>query len=111
MSILRAFRAPNLINAPQQYETRHHDQVYRELRVYFNTVDNGFSNLFGPICLGRLVATTCRFRMDRFLIQLIRPTAIPRVRTLSASAVQTLAKAFLFKIGQSRLLEASPLRL
>ncbi len=48
MSILRSSRAPNLINAPQQYETRHHDQVYRELRVYFNTLDNGLSALFGP---------------------------------------------------------------
>ncbi len=48
MPILKASRAPNLINAPQAYETRHHDQIYRELRVYFNTVDNGLSNLFGP---------------------------------------------------------------
>lgn len=48
MSILRPTRAPNLINAPQQYEARHHDQLYRELRVYFNTLDNVTSALFGP---------------------------------------------------------------
>jgi len=48
MSILRATRAPNLINAPQQYESRHHDQIYRELRVYFNVLDNATSALFGP---------------------------------------------------------------
>lgn len=48
MPILRTSKAPNLINAPQQYDARHHDQTYRELRVYFNTIDNGLSNLFGP---------------------------------------------------------------
>lgn len=48
MPILRTSKAPNLINAPQQYEARHHDQLYRELRLYFNTIDNGLSNLFGP---------------------------------------------------------------
>lgn len=48
MPILRTSKAPNLINAPQQYEARHHDQIYRELRVYFNAIDNGLSNLFGP---------------------------------------------------------------
>ena len=47
MPILRTSKAPNLINAPQQYEARHHDQIYRELRLYFNTIDNGLSNLFG----------------------------------------------------------------
>jgi hypothetical protein len=48
MGILRATKAPNLINAPQNYEARHHDQIYRELRVYFNTLDNVTSALFGP---------------------------------------------------------------
>jgi len=48
MAILRATRAPNLINAPQVYEVRHHDQIYRELRVYFNALDNATSALFGP---------------------------------------------------------------
>lgn len=48
MAILRTSKAPNLINAPQQYEARYHDQLNRELRVYFNTIDNGLSNLFGP---------------------------------------------------------------
>jgi len=48
MPILKASRAPNLINAPQAYEAMYHDQLNRELRVYFNTVDNGLSNLFGP---------------------------------------------------------------
>lgn len=48
MSILRAFRAPNLINAPQSYVAQYHDQLNRELRVYFNTIDNGLASLFGP---------------------------------------------------------------
>lgn len=48
MAILRATKAPNLINAPQEYEVRHHDQIYRELRVYFNALDNATSALFGP---------------------------------------------------------------
>ena len=49
MAILRATKAPNLINAPQAYEVRHHDQIYRELRVYFNALDNATSALFGPL--------------------------------------------------------------
>lgn len=48
MPILRTSKAPNLINAPQEYLARYHDQLNRELRVYFNTIDNGLSNLFGP---------------------------------------------------------------
>jgi hypothetical protein len=48
MAILRATKAPNLINAPQVYEVRHHDQIYRELRVYFNALDNATAALFGP---------------------------------------------------------------
>lgn len=49
MTILRATKAPNLINAPQAYEARHHDQIYRELRVYFNALDNATSALFGSL--------------------------------------------------------------
>lgn len=48
MPILRATKAPNLINAPQEYLARHHDQIYRELRVYFNALDNATSALFRP---------------------------------------------------------------
>jgi hypothetical protein len=48
MTILRATKAPNLINAPQQYTPQHHDQTYRELRVYFNVLDNATAALFGP---------------------------------------------------------------
>lgn len=48
MPILRTSKAPNLINAPQEYLARYHDQLNRDLRVYFNTIDNGLSNLFGP---------------------------------------------------------------
>ena len=48
MPILRGTKAPNLINAPQEYLARHHDQIYRELRVYFNALDNATSALFGP---------------------------------------------------------------
>jgi len=49
MPILRASRAPNLTNAPQQYVAEHLNQLYRELRTYFNTIDNGFSALYGPL--------------------------------------------------------------
>jgi hypothetical protein len=48
MAVLRATKAPNLINAPQQYLAQHHDQTYRELRLYFNTLDNALQALFGP---------------------------------------------------------------
>jgi hypothetical protein len=48
MAILRAARAPNLTNAPQQYSAEHLNQLYRELRTYFNTLDNGLSAIFGP---------------------------------------------------------------
>ena len=47
MSTLRATKAPNLINAPRVYEARYYDQTYRELRTYFNTLDNATSALFG----------------------------------------------------------------
>lgn len=46
---IRPSKAPNLINAPQVYEARHHDQTYRELRIYFNTLDNAASTLFGTL--------------------------------------------------------------
>jgi hypothetical protein len=49
MPILRASRAPNLTNAPQQYIAEHLNQLYRELRTYFNTLDNGLSALYGPL--------------------------------------------------------------
>lgn len=48
MPILKTSKAPNLINAPQSYAAQYHDQTNRELRVYFNTIDNGLSSLFGP---------------------------------------------------------------
>ena len=47
MSTLRATKAPNLINAPRVYEAGYYDQTYRELRTYFNTLDNATSALFG----------------------------------------------------------------
>ena len=47
MSTLRATKAPNLLNAPQEYEARYYDQTHRELRTYFNTLDNATSALFG----------------------------------------------------------------
>ena len=47
MAILRATKAPNLVNAPQVYEAGYYDQTYRELRTYFNTLDNATSALFG----------------------------------------------------------------
>jgi hypothetical protein len=48
MAILRVSRAPFLINAPQDYQARYHDQLNRELRNYFNTLDNGLAAVFGP---------------------------------------------------------------
>ena len=48
MPVLRATKAPNLINAPQAYDSRYHDQYSREMRVYFNTLDNALQALFGP---------------------------------------------------------------
>jgi hypothetical protein len=48
MPILKASRAPNLINAPQAYAAMYHDLLNRELRVYFNALDNATSALFGP---------------------------------------------------------------
>lgn len=65
MPILRASRAPNLTNAPQQYIAEHLNQLYRELRTYFNTLDNGLSALYGPLggsyltfCYGSFYDTT-----------------------------------------------------
>ena len=49
MSTLRATKAPNLINAPRVYEAGYYDQTYRELRTYFNTLDNVTSALFGAL--------------------------------------------------------------
>jgi hypothetical protein len=46
MALLRAPKAPNLINAPQSYEARYHDQYSREMRLYFNTIDNSLSTLY-----------------------------------------------------------------
>lgn len=40
-------RAPNLPVGPLQYETRYIDQLTNALRLYFNTIDNGFSSLLG----------------------------------------------------------------
>ena len=40
-------RAPNLPVGPMQYETRYIDQLTNALRLYFNTIDNGFSSLLG----------------------------------------------------------------
>lgn len=48
MPVLLAPKAPNLINAPQAYEARYHDQYSREMRVYFNALDNALQTVFGP---------------------------------------------------------------
>jgi hypothetical protein len=48
MPVLLAPKAPNLINAPQAYDARYHDQYSREMRVYFNTLDNALQAVFGP---------------------------------------------------------------
>jgi hypothetical protein len=48
VALLRATQAPNLVLAPQEYEAHYHNQIGRELRTYFNTLDNVTSALFGP---------------------------------------------------------------
>jgi hypothetical protein len=40
-------RAPNLPLAPGQYESRYVEQLNNALRLYFNTIDNGFNALLG----------------------------------------------------------------
>jgi hypothetical protein len=40
-------RAPNLPLAPGQYESRYLEQLTNALRLYFNTIDNGFSSILG----------------------------------------------------------------
>jgi hypothetical protein len=40
-------RAPNLPLAPMQYESRYVEQLTNALRLYFNTIDNGFNAILG----------------------------------------------------------------
>lgn len=40
MGLLIPSKAPNLLNSPQTYSAQHFDQLLRELRVYFNTIDH-----------------------------------------------------------------------
>lgn len=42
-------KAPNLLIAPPaQYETRYQEQLNNANRLYYNTIDNGLSSLYGP---------------------------------------------------------------
>lgn len=45
MSTLIPPKAPNLLVAPTQYETRYQDQLNNVLRLYFNTLDNTLLSL------------------------------------------------------------------
>lgn len=43
-------KAPNLLLAPPaEYEARYQEQLNNTLRLYFNTVDNGLSSVYGPL--------------------------------------------------------------
>lgn len=42
-------KAPNLIIAPTQYESRYQDQLNGVQRLYYNTIDNGLGALYGPL--------------------------------------------------------------
>lgn len=42
-------RAPNLLLAPGQYDPRYVEQLNNALRLYFNTIDNDFNGLLGPL--------------------------------------------------------------
>jgi hypothetical protein len=48
MTTLIPPKAPNLLLAPpSEYEARYHEQLNNALRLYFNTIDNGFSAILG----------------------------------------------------------------
>ncbi len=47
MTILNSPKAPRLLNAPQAYETRYHDQSNDTLRLYFTQLDNALSAVLG----------------------------------------------------------------
>lgn len=42
-------KAPNLLVAPTEYETRYQDQLNSVQRLYYNTIDNGLGALYGPL--------------------------------------------------------------
>lgn len=45
MSLVIPPKSPNLLISPQSYSAQHFDQLLRELRVYFNTIDNYLSQV------------------------------------------------------------------
>jgi hypothetical protein len=48
-------KGPNLLLAPpSEYEARYHEQLNNALRLYFNTIDNGLSAVYGPLGGGNL---------------------------------------------------------
>lgn len=49
MSTLIPPKAPNLLVAPTEYETRYQDQLNNVLRLYFNTLDNTLLSLVSNI--------------------------------------------------------------
>ena len=48
-------KGPNLLLAPPaEYEARYHEQLNNALRLYFNTIDNGLSAVYGPLGGGNI---------------------------------------------------------
>jgi hypothetical protein len=48
MANLIPTKAPNLLVAPTQYETRYQEQFNNTLRLYFNQIDNFSQNITVP---------------------------------------------------------------
>lgn len=48
MSLLNSSKSPRLLNAPQAYEERYHNQNNDVLRLYFSQLDNILAALLGP---------------------------------------------------------------
>lgn len=49
MPILFSPRAPNLPIPTTEYERAYFDEFTKQLRLYFNSLDNGLSSLYGPL--------------------------------------------------------------
>lgn len=55
MTFLIPPKAPNLHNAPREYDPRQQEQFYNALRLYFNQVDNAFQSLLNGSDGGKYV--------------------------------------------------------
>jgi hypothetical protein len=51
---LIATKSPNLPIPTTEYERAYFDEFTKQLRLYFNTLDNGLSSLYGPLGGGNL---------------------------------------------------------